>query len=245
MPILQPSGKVRGVEAAARDLAAALSHAAETINSPHSLEDTFSVICQTACETVPGFDAVSMTVTHSNGHLETKASTGQLVCDLDSLQHSLQEGPCYEAAHDATVVVNHARQEQRWPSYIPQAVELGLRSQLIMHLHRDAKTVSSLNLCSTSRDEVSEDAIVMAELFAKYAAIALGRSSVEHQLTEALRSRRTIGQAIGIVMMSYELTEQRAFQFLARASQHGNVKLRAVAQEIVEDAERRFSNVDR
>jgi AmiR/NasT family two-component response regulator len=36
-------------------------------------------------------------------------------------------------------------------------------------------------------------------------------------------------------MERYELTDERAFAFLARLSSHRNVKLRRVAQEVVEE----------
>ena len=58
-------------------------------------------------------------------------------------------------------------------------------------------------------------------------------------LNEALETRRTIGQAIGILMERYELTEERAFAFPTRLSSHRNVKLRLVAQELVVEAQQR------
>ena len=44
-----------------------------------------------------------------------------------------------------------------------------------------------------------------------------------------------IGQAIGIVMERFGLTEDRAFAFLSRLSSHRNVKLRQVARELVDE----------
>ena len=58
------------------------------------------------------------------------------------------------------------------------------------------------------------------------AAIALGRSRYEHQLNEALGSRKVIGQAIGLVMEHYQIDEDRAFHFLVRVSRNSNIKLR-------------------
>ena len=52
-------------------------------------------------------------------------------------------------------------------------------------------------------------------------------------MRDALRTRKVIGQAIGIVMERYSLNEDRAFQFLVRLSQSGNVKLRTVADDLV------------
>jgi hypothetical protein len=43
-----------------------------------------------------------------------------------------------------------------------------------------------------------------------------------------------IGQAIGILMERYALTEDGAFGYLTRVSSHTNVKPRAVAQMVVD-----------
>jgi AmiR/NasT family two-component response regulator len=37
-------------------------------------------------------------------------------------------------------------------------------------------------------------------------------------------------------MARYEMNEDRAFAFLVRASSHRNIKLRAIAQELVDEA---------
>jgi AmiR/NasT family two-component response regulator len=88
---------------------------------------------------------------------------------------------------------------------------------------------------------VHPDALQIAELFAAHAAIALGRSRYEHQLNEAVTSRQMIGQAIGILMQQYRINEDRAFQFLVRASRTSNIKLRTLAREIVDNANRSFT----
>jgi AmiR/NasT family two-component response regulator len=53
-------------------------------------------------------------------------------------------------------------------------------------------------------------------------------------LQEAIKTRQLIGRAVGIAMERYGLSEERAFAFLARVSQTRNVKLRVVAEELVE-----------
>ena len=53
-------------------------------------------------------------------------------------------------------------------------------------------------------------------------------------LREALRSSRTIGAAIGIVMVDRNVGEDEAFAVLSRASQDTNRKLSAIAHELVE-----------
>ena len=58
--------------------------------------------------------------------------------------------------------------------------------------------------------------------------------SLEH----ALVTREMIGQAIGILMERERITADQAFDILRRASQRLNVKLRDVAQDLVETGER-------
>jgi AmiR/NasT family two-component response regulator len=52
-------------------------------------------------------------------------------------------------------------------------------------------------------------------------------------LTKALQTRQTIGQAVGIVMHRYTVDEHAAFQYLVRVSQTSNTPLREVARTIV------------
>lgn len=51
-----------------------------------------------------------------------------------------------------------------------------------------------------------------------------------------MRTRQHIGIAVGIVMQRYGLDQDRAFQYLARVSQSSNIKLREVAEEVINHA---------
>ena len=117
-----------------------------------------------------------------------------------------------------------------------QALELGLRSQLAVKLYLDHDTLGGINFYSTLHDEVHADARELAQLFATHAAIALGHAQEREDFSEALRSRRAIGQAIGLLMERFDMTEDRSFGFLVRASSHRNIKLRLVAQELVDES---------
>ena len=58
------------------------------------------------------------------------------------------------------------------------------------------------------------------------------------QLKEAMVGRAAIEQAKGILMGAEHCTAEDAFEVLRRASQRENVKLRTIAQRIVENASR-------
>jgi AmiR/NasT family two-component response regulator len=52
-----------------------------------------------------------------------------------------------------------------------------------------------------------------------------------------LGTRETIGEALGILMERERITADQAFDVLRRASQHLNVKLRDIAQNLVDTGE--------
>jgi hypothetical protein len=60
-------------------------------------------------------------------------------------------------------------------------------------------------------------------------------------LEEALKSSRTIGAAIGLLMGSRDLDEERAFAVLKQVSRNSNRKLRELAAELVQNASRQSS----
>lgn len=105
-------------------------------------------------------------------------------------------------------------------------------------LHHPGGARAALNIYSR-RTWVFADAIDTAELFASHTALALGYATARDHFQAALRSRKTIGQAIGVIMERYSINEDRAFQFMVRASRSSNVKVREVAADIVAGINRR------
>lgn len=223
-------------------IAIAVAEAATALDQSSTLEETLDAIVAVAARSVPGFEHAGVSILHNDGRIETTAGTDQLVWELDALQYDLNEGPCVDAIREeGVVVVEHARHTQRWPNFIPRAAQAGLRSQLGLRLYVDGATIGGLNLYSTQSETITEDAILTGELFATHAAIALGHSRTESNLTEGMKHRQLVGQAIGLLMCRYEMDEQRAFQFLVRTSSTSQIKLRDVAQEIVTAANETYA----
>jgi len=216
----------------------ALTIAARGISRRANLEETLTSIVEVAQHSLSGFDQVGISLVDRKGNVQTKAATGELVWTLDKVQYELGEGPCVDTLHDKVIVeAPDLRHDQRWPRYVPRAVAEGLKAQLAVKLYLDDQgTLGGLNIYSTTREDIDPEAVHMAELFAAHAVIALGYARERQNLNEALHSRKVIGQAIGIVMERYDLTEERAFAFLVRASSHSNVKLRDIAQAMVDEA---------
>ena len=183
---------------------------------------------------------VGVSVLDNNGNPETKAATSELVMELDTLQYSLNEGPCVDSLiHGSTIVAAlNIRNAKRWPRYGPAAVELGLKAQLAVKLYLDGHgTVGGLNMYATGSGDIDPQAPGIADLFATHAALALGRAREVDSLHQALRTREVIGQAVGLLMQKYDLDPDGAFSFLVRSSSHSNTKVREIALRMVEEHE--------
>jgi transcriptional regulator with GAF, ATPase, and Fis domain len=216
-------------------LASALAEIAREINAPTDLETTLQTIVRSAARSLPGIDHVGITITHRRGRMQTMAATDPFVRDLDDLQYQLGEGPCIRAIEMCgDIVIERAEHETRWPRFMAVAIERGLRSQMGIALFVEKETLGGLNMYSTSSDTLDPETVLMAELFATHAALAMGHARREEQLKRAIDTRQVIGQATGIIMERYRLSGSRAFDYLIRVSSHSNLKLRDVAQEVVD-----------
>lgn len=217
-------------------IAAALALAARAINRPRSMNATLKTVIEVARDSLPEIDEIGVSLAHSDGRIETQAHTGPIVLQLDELQSDLNEGPCVHAMRSEGVVrVQYAREkEERFPHFLPRAVELGLKSQLGIRLHADHHALGSMNLYSFTSQTISDETENLAELFATHAALALGRVRESDTLNAALESRSVIGQALGMIMERYQIEEKTAFAYLTRVSQTSETKIRDVAQALVE-----------
>ena len=211
-----------------------MAEVARTLTNSASLQEVLDNIVVAAAQTIPGVERAGISLVDHEG-VSTAAATDGLVEAADQLQYEFDEGPCMDALRgEPQAPVNDLARAERWPRYGPRAAALGMHSQLGVELYRDKSTSAALNLYSSKTGALTEETVEIASWFALYAAAALGKAVTESQLSEALETRKTIGQAIGIVMERYQLDEHRAFAFLSRVSQASNVKLRTVAAELVE-----------
>ena len=206
---------------------------------PGDLDRTLRQITTAAVEVLPNVQYSSITVRHADGRLVTSAPTDDLLLRIDAAQYELKEGPCYDAATDAAhVICSNLAADDRFPNYGPVAVGEGIRAQVGVRLFDTRSSQGALNLYST-RVGAFDDIQTLSALFAHQAGVAIAYAQHVENLEEAVRTRTTIGQAVGIVMERYSLDDERAFAFLARLSQQRNVKLRLVAEEIIADVGRR------
>ncbi|HZG68532.1 MAG TPA: GAF and ANTAR domain-containing protein [Herpetosiphonaceae bacterium] len=161
------------------------------------------------------------------------------------MQYQLDEGPCVDALrHEDFQRADDLADDKRWPCYAPKAAALGVGSQMVVRLFDDHNSVGGLNLYAFRPQAFDEDTRHIAWLFARHASLSMERAFKDEQLNEALATRNVIGQAIGMVMERYQMDEKRAFAFLVRVSSTSNIKLRDIAQELVDTANDRSQTLN-
>ncbi|MFG1922834.1 ANTAR domain-containing protein [Cryptosporangium sp. NPDC048952] len=208
------------------------------------LVGTLQEITRVACRVVPGGEACSIT-TFENGRPSAPAFSDEWARSLDELQFAEQEGPCLDAARTGNVFrTRDLAGESRWPAYAERAVDSGARSSLSIPLHSDGVNFGALNVYSRKPDAFTGEAVALAQLLgglagqsSQVAAAFFHHRDLAGQLREAMRSRAVIDQAIGVLMAQRKITADAGFNVLRETSQHLNVKLRQVAQELVETGE--------
>lgn len=171
-----------------------------------------------------------------DGSLVTASATSPRVERSDQVQRESGEGPCFAASTAPEIFcVADTHAEARWPEWAAVVAELGIRSAIGVPLRTHDRNYGALNLYSEAPGGFDDDDIAVALIFARHAAIALDDATKEETLVEAIDARKVIGQAQGIIMERYDVDADTAFDTLRRFSQHNNLKLRYVAEHLVEE----------
>jgi len=172
----------------------------------------------------------------------TVASSDARARALDEVQYGLGQGPCLQTLDTGKIVsVPDMYEERRWDGYPAHALANGIGSSLSLPMSTGQGTGGALNLYASDARSFEHGAdVARATAFAAQGSAVLGvalrqaeQSELTAQLREALTSRSTIDQAIGIIMGQQRCDATQAFVFLRAASQGRNRKLRDIAVDIV------------
>ncbi|MFF5841630.1 GAF and ANTAR domain-containing protein [Streptomyces massasporeus] len=204
-----------------------------------SVGTTLEHITRAATQHVTGCDAAGILLLHGK-RVETLAPTHDLVVESDRLQERLAEGPCFDAARTSTGervfrISDFTTEQPRWPAYAARARDLGVGSMMGFLLYTDDEDLGALNLYSHRAGSFTDDSETAGWLLASHAAVAFSSARSHAQMEQAMATRHVIGEAMGILMGSHRLTEERAFDVLRRYSQEKNIKLRDVARRVCEE----------
>jgi len=220
-----------------------LAEVSGVLSSVDELHDYLTRVVHAVRRHVPGCDEVGVTLL-VDGRPSTAAYTTVTTLQVDAVQYQLDEGPCLDAARDREEVVatigTDGDADERWPLFAERVRGDGFRSLLALPLVSGAECVGALNLYSRTRGAFDGFDASLARVGAARAADAVvavteldGARRLAGQLEQAMASRAVIEQAKGVLMALRGIDEHEAFDWMRTTSQHRNVRVKVLAEQVV------------
>lgn len=227
----------------AADLTDNFAETARLLFSAGGVADTLTEVVKLSVTTIEGCDYAGLFLLEGVA-VTTPARTDPVVDLIDGYQHESGEGPCLDAISEGSIFyANDLDSESRWPQFASRAGQAGIRSVLALPVAQN-KSLGALNLYARSPIAFGVVDRGKAVILASLAGLALATAHSQEQegmgvedFRAALGTREMIGQAEGILMERERISADHAFDILRRASQHLNIKLREVAQTLVDTGE--------
>jgi transcriptional regulator with GAF, ATPase, and Fis domain len=215
-----------------------MAELARSLRSQRTSLLTLQHVVQSTAELVKNCDDVGISIAHTDGRVETRASLGVgLAEQADQLQEQLGEGPCLDSAWDAPLIVaQDLPHDGAWPRWAPAVVDqLDVHSLICVQLFtHENHELGAVQLFSTQRQAFERDSVDEVLGIAAHAAVALGAIANHEAVQFGLVRRTLIGQATGILMERYQLDQHAAFEVLRRTSVEAGRKVYDLALELVE-----------
>jgi GAF domain-containing protein len=233
----RPSGSVAG----------ALHELAAVLLTSDQLDDALQRTAEITAPTVPDGVGCGVTLVRDAGRPTTVGFSNRRVRVIDESEYATGQGPCLHTLRTQEPVdVRDTLADTRWPSFAETALACGVRSSHSEPLSVDAQTIGVLNCYSSRPDAFSPADRRNARLVADHIEVLLGshlrhldQIQLSEQMQQALDTRATIDQAIGILMAQRHCDAEEAFGILRQASNRSNVKLRDVAARLARSVARK------
>lgn len=213
-----------------------LADAVGRLSAARDLSTTLESTARGAVDAIPGTECAGIVELTEDDRLVERVATCDLPERADRIQHDTGEGPCLLSLTTGdTVRVHDLREEtERWPALAEVARRENIAGVLCYRLDTGLdRRRMTLNLYSRQPGVFDDEAVLLGELFASHAGLALAHAHNAEQLTTALSTRDLIGQAKGILMERFGIDDYKAFRMLVESSQHTNLKLTDVAAWLV------------
>jgi GAF domain-containing protein len=215
---------------------------ADTLVDDFDVVELLTILADRSVEVLEVSAAGLMLVTPEEG-LRVMASSSEAMRVLELFELQAEEGPCLDCYRTGEPVANGdlAAEDSRWPLFAPEALAAGFRSVHALPMRLRGVTVGALNLFRTDLGTLQEGDLSVAQAFADVATIAilqhraaLQAQAVNEQLNGALHSRIVIEQAKGVLAERAGIGMEEAFSRLRKYARNHNLRLAAVAQDVIE-----------
>jgi GAF domain-containing protein len=247
----EPELTTEQLEADDIDLHAGLAGIAGIIAGGRGVHELLGDVAEFAARAIPGVDGAGVTLVDMSGHTPRAhawTATAPFVHEIDIVQYErFDEGPCITCMQTLRATVSGSLgSDSRWPHFGGRVARMGVHSVLALPLLIDIQVIGAINAYAYARDAFGDHAVQVGAQFAGPAAVSVYNAKLltearrrADQLQQALASRAVIDQAIGILRSRSGGSAEDAFDRLTRMSQTENVKLRVVAERLVDEAVKR------
>lgn len=172
----------------------------------------------------------------------TAAYTTARTLEIDGIQYAVGDGPCLDAFRNRRENrVNLSEADDRWPAFVEQAVAYGYQSLLAVPLVSGDEALGALNLYATRAGAFDSFDLSLVQMAGQRCADVIaaaqeiiGARTLASQLEQAMGSRAVIEQAKGVLMGLRGISEHDAFELIRTESQNRNIKVRDLAERIVQ-----------
>ncbi|QNE16834.1 GAF and ANTAR domain-containing protein [Kribbella qitaiheensis] len=220
-----------------RELTAAdiFARLAVDLHAAGGIGETVEAVAKFAVHAL-GCSSASVVLIRRGRSPEVAAVTDEALAELYRRQIDTGNGPLITAVKDDVVVmVADVLTDDRWTAeWAAQVAAAGIRSALHLPLPVAGRPVGVLSVYSDAANGFSDDDLAVAHILARHASIAVATRRQQDTLGQAVDARKLVGVAMGILMISYDVDQARAFTILQRYSQDTNTKLRDVAQHVID-----------
>lgn len=210
---------------------------AALVYASDNYDGIFQAVCAAAPSFVTGCDHASLMLRHGKRSV-TAASSDDVALQVDAFERETGTGPCIETIEDGTPHLDaDLLHPILWPILSERVVQsTPVRGFASFRVLIDNRKVGALNLFSDTPGALTHRSIDEAAILAAFTSIALGSISARESATtmrSGLHNNREIGKAIGLLMAFHRINDADAFAMLCRTSQDLNLKISAIAHEIL------------
>ena len=223
---------------------------ADTLVDDFDLLDFLHMLTMRTASLV-GASAVGVLLADQRGQLRFMAASDEQAKVLEIFQVQISEGPCFDAFHTATPVLNTDLRDAvgRWPAFSRHAIDAGFRSVHAFPIRVRREVIGALNVFGSEVGGNFDAADVqIVQALTDVAAIGLLQERtvrrgevLTEQLQNALNSRIVIEQAKGAIAQANGISIDEAFTTLRGYARRNNRKLTEVAREVLTDPARLLS----
>ena len=194
------------------------------------------------CVEFSAVDEAGVMLATPSGHLQAVASSSERSRLLELFELQNHDGPCLDAYRTGTVVssADLALDRDRWPTFAPQALDVGFQAVHSVPLKLRDEVIGALNLLLTAVGHVAERDAKLLRALADIATVGilqerlLNPSPNAPGLQAALASRIHIEHAKGIIAERNHLQIDAAFIKLRNYARDNNLRLTDVATGVID-----------